>query len=226
MGVLKIKQPKLLKEFIWPTKMIRLTTDTFGPFAAFPQDAAQAASDPTVQHRKRPLMAMLEILKPSFKRSIHVHRDDGKTITVAASGLGSDGVFEFLQTLLTRPPCTSFKKEKPMKTSYFAKKTASADPNAVSIARWPPRWWTTGRRYIALAPSADLLKRSKAGLPWPEFVKEYQRDVLDKLDPAKVAADLGADAILLCWEKPGEDCHRRLVAEWLEKSLNIKVDEL
>ncbi len=117
-------------------------------------------------------------------------------------------------------------ERKTMKTSYFAKKTAATDPNAVSIARWPPRWWTTGRRYIALAPSADLLKRSKAGLPWPEFVKEYQRDVLDKLDPAKVLSDLGADAILLCWEKPGDDCHRHLVAEWLEKTLNIKVNEL
>jgi len=67
MGVLKTKQPKLLKEFIWPAKMIHIATDTFDPFAAFPQDAAQATSDPSVQHRKRPLMAMLEILKPTLK---------------------------------------------------------------------------------------------------------------------------------------------------------------
>ena len=113
-----------------------------------------------------------------------------------------------------------------MKTSYFGNKQASQDPNAVSIARWPPRWWGSRRRYIALAPSKDLLNRSKAGLPWPEYVKEYQRDILGKLDPAKVLADLGDGAILLCWEKPGEDCHRRLVAEWLEKSLDIKVPEL
>lgn len=113
-----------------------------------------------------------------------------------------------------------------MKTSYFGNKTATNDPQAVSIARWPPRWWASRLRYIALAPSIDLLKRSKAGLPWPEYVAEYQRDVLGKLDPAKVAADLGADAILLCWERPGEDCHRRLVAEWLEKHLNSKIPEL
>ena len=113
-----------------------------------------------------------------------------------------------------------------MKTSYFMHRSAAADRNAVSIARWPPRWWGSRRRYIALAPSADLLKRSKAGLPWPAYVAEYKRDVLSRLDPAKVAADLGPDAILLCWERPGEDCHRRLVAEWLEKSLNITVPEL
>lgn len=112
-----------------------------------------------------------------------------------------------------------------MKTSYFGNKAMTKDPQAVSIARYAPRWWGQGRRCIALAPSADLLKRSKAGLPWPEFVKEYQRDVLDKLNPAKVYADL-KDSIICCWEKPGEDCHRRLVAEWLEKALDIKVPEL
>ena len=112
-----------------------------------------------------------------------------------------------------------------MNTSYFANRNAAADPNAISIARWSPRWWK-GRRYIALAPSTGLLRLFRAGLPWDEFVKEFQRDVLDKLDPAKVFADLGPDAILLCWEKPGENCHRRLVAKWLKQSLDINVPEL
>jgi hypothetical protein len=120
-----------------------------------------------------------------------------------------------------------------MKTSYFGNRTATADPHAVSIARWPPRWWGTRKRYIVLAPSADLLKRSKAGLSWPEYVAEYQRDVLFKLNPMNVFSDLITDeeighgeVVLLCWEAPGEDCHRRLVAEWLEKSLNVKIPEL
>jgi len=112
-----------------------------------------------------------------------------------------------------------------MKTSYFANKTAASDPQAFSISRWPPRWWGSRRRYIALAPSADLLKRSKAGLPWLDYVEEYKRVVLANLDPAKVYADL-SDAILLCWERPGEDCHRRLVAEWIESSLGVKVPEM
>lgn len=113
-----------------------------------------------------------------------------------------------------------------MKTSYFGNKTASADPRAVSIARWPPRWWGSRRRYIALAPSADLLKRSRAGLSWPEYVAEYERDVLAKLEPERVFSDLGPDSILLCWEIPGEDCHRHLVSEWLENNLKIQVREL
>ena len=113
-----------------------------------------------------------------------------------------------------------------MKTSCFGNRSAAADPQAFSIARWPPRWWGPRRRYIALAPSADLLKRSRLALSWPEYVTEYNRDILAKLDPSTVYATLGADAILLCWESPGENCHRRLVAEWLEKALGIKIPEL
>jgi hypothetical protein len=30
---------------------------------------------------------------------------------------------------------------------------------------------------------------------------------------------------MLCWEAPGEFCHRRLVAEWLEGELGIQVPE-
>lgn len=113
-----------------------------------------------------------------------------------------------------------------MKTSYFRNRKAAESKDAVSIARCPPRWWGTRRRYIALAPSIDLLNRSKAGLPWPEFVTAYERDVLAKLDPSKVVSDLGGSSILICWEVPSEDCHRHLVAAWLEKNLNIKVLEL
>jgi hypothetical protein len=116
-----------------------------------------------------------------------------------------------------------------MNTSYFRNKAAAADPRAISIARWPPRWWGSRARYIALAPSIDLLKRSKAGFPWAAYVEEYKRDVLGKLDPARVYAELTSlysDPILMCWEVPGEDCHRLLVADWLENALKVKIPEL
>jgi len=70
---------------------------------------SHTASDPAVKRRKRPLIAMFEILKPSLKRSIHVRRDDGQTVAIATPGLGTDGVFELLQTLLAGPSCASLK---------------------------------------------------------------------------------------------------------------------
>lgn len=113
-----------------------------------------------------------------------------------------------------------------MRTSHFRNMPNIPNAQAISIARWPPRWWGNRRRFITLAPSIGLLNRTKAGLPWPDYVTEYNRDVLAKLDPTKVISDLGNDAVLLCWETPGDQCHRRLVAAWLEKALNIKVPEL
>jgi len=56
--------------------------------------------------------------------------------------------------------------------------------------------------------------------------REAYQKILDGLDPQEVFEDLREDAILLCWEAPGKFCHRRLVAEWLEKSLGVKVPEL
>ena len=111
-----------------------------------------------------------------------------------------------------------------MKTSYFGNKNVVADPAAVSIARWSPKWWGSRRRYISLAPSPSLLGRSKAGLPWQAYVEEYKREVLDRLDPKEVYEEL-KDSIVMCWEKPGEKCHRRLVAEWIENAVSVTVIE-
>jgi uncharacterized protein (DUF488 family) len=105
-----------------------------------------------------------------------------------------------------------------MQTSYFAK--TKNHQRAVSIARSSPRWFK-GRRYMQLAPPWSLVKMEDE----EEYTKEY-RKILDKLDPAMVLEDLGEGAILLCWEKAGEFCHRRLVAEWLEEHLGITVNEI
>lgn len=35
----------------------------------------------------------------------------------------------------------------------------------------------------------------------------------------------GNDVALVCYEKPGEFCHRRIVAEWLKKAAGIPVEE-
>lgn len=111
-----------------------------------------------------------------------------------------------------------------MQTSYFGNPIIKKDASAISIARFTPRWWGSGRRYIELAPSLNLLNRSRNGLPWEDYVWEYN-EMLSRRDPLKIWSDLG-DCILICYEKPGENCHRRLVAVWLENSLNVKIPEL
>ncbi|HEC91770.1 MAG TPA: hypothetical protein ENI51_02060 [Candidatus Atribacteria bacterium] len=106
-----------------------------------------------------------------------------------------------------------------MKTSNFRKN--GYHPLAVAISRTVPKWYK-GRRYLKLAPPWWLIKIKNP----QKFIEFYYRYVLNRLDPNTVYAELGQDAILLCWEEPGEFCHRRIVAQWLEEKLNIKIPEL
>jgi len=111
-----------------------------------------------------------------------------------------------------------------MQTSHFSR--SGSDPKAVAISRSQPQGWT-GRVYEPLAPSWRLVQEAKSGaIDEDEYIRRYREEVLSKLDPARVYADIGEDAILLCWERPGAFCHRRLVAEWFEEKLGVLVPEV
>ena len=92
---------------------------------------------------------------------------------------------------------------------------------AVAISRGIPRGWQ-GRRCKALAPPRDLIKIME-----PErFIPLYRAQVLDLLEPMKMIRDLGGDNfIMLCFEPPGEFCHRRVVAAWMRKHTGVLVEE-
>lgn len=108
-----------------------------------------------------------------------------------------------------------------MNTSYFAKYRRVT---GVNIAMKPPQGFA-GPSYPALFPKWSFLKKYKEDGNEADYAREYHAQVLGKLDPQKVYDDL-KDATLLCWERSGEFCHRRLAAEWLEKALGITVPEV
>ncbi len=106
-----------------------------------------------------------------------------------------------------------------MFTSYFANvKKLPTDLVPVSIARGSPRGFT-GRKELRLAPTWAMLKLTK-----PEYDAAFA-EILAKLDPSEIYRTLGEKAVLLCWEKPWDACHRRLVAEWLEAALSVEIPE-
>jgi hypothetical protein len=71
-----------------------------------------------------------------------------------------------------------------------------------------------------------MVKKSKSGeMTDEEFEREFKRCVLEKMDAREILEEIGDDAILLCWEKPGEFCHRTQVGEWLSRELGIEVKE-
>ena len=92
---------------------------------------------------------------------------------------------------------------------------------AIAISRGIPRGWQ-GRTYKPLAPAWPLVKLTN----YEQFIKLYRAQVLDRLDAMQVLQDLGGDNfLLLCWEAPGEFCHRLLVGAWLQKEVGVQVEE-
>ncbi|MDO8640243.1 MAG: hypothetical protein Q7R33_01755 [Nitrosarchaeum sp.] len=110
-----------------------------------------------------------------------------------------------------------------MQTSYFAK--SAKKPNAVSIAGKAPVWFT-GRQYKKLAPKYWFFQKYKEDGDVEFYKIQYQKEVLDKLDPKTVFMELGDNAVILCWEAPDKFCHRHLVAKWLSEKLGVIINEI
>jgi uncharacterized protein (DUF488 family) len=107
-----------------------------------------------------------------------------------------------------------------MKTSSFF--TYKGD-SGVCIALKAPAIFT-GERYPALCPKWSFLNKYFVDHDEAAYIAAYHEQVLDKLEPEKVWAELH-DKVLLCWEPAGKFCHRRLIAAWLEDKLGVVVEE-
>lgn len=113
-------------------------------------------------------------------------------------------------------------------TSYFGMKAKLEAEGIVpvSIALWKPKWYE-GLEYKKIAPKAFMLKGEYSQ---EEYVVFYNRFILDKLDVDEVIQDLerlgdGKDIALLCYEKPGDFCHRHLFADWVLNQTGWEIPE-
>ena len=118
-------------------------------------------------------------------------------------------------------------------TSYFAKVKELKElgyNNIVCVAGYAPMFYynTDGARFMpSLAPKSGWFWEWKNGhLPNEWYIQKYNETVLSKLDPNKVVEELGENAVMLCYEKPGDFCHRHLIAEWLMKNTGVTVEEV
>lgn len=112
-----------------------------------------------------------------------------------------------------------------MFTSNYARH--GTDRNAVAISAKPPPWYV-GVTYPILAPSWEIINGIKSGrLTQQQYTAEYLKLIKARgASPNRTLADLGNNAILLCYESPTEFCHRQIVACWIENELGIKVPEI
>ncbi len=112
-----------------------------------------------------------------------------------------------------------------IRTSYFAQlRKIKAMDGAVTVAvcRYLPDWYK-GAVYQKVAPCYDMLAGMKNADTREYFSKKYLTEVLGILEPGKVEKEIkdivvhrgGTFAVLLCFEKSSDFCHRHLVAAWL-----------
>ena len=108
-------------------------------------------------------------------------------------------------------------------TSYFAKlKSLPEGVIPISICGKAPDWYK-GLQYKKLAPKYDFFMKWKDNHNNDYYIKCFNEQVLDKLDPMRVYQELCSlaksdDIALICYEKPSDFCHRHLVADWLNKN--------
>lgn len=112
-------------------------------------------------------------------------------------------------------------------TSYFGNKKAldKAGIMVVSVARWQPRYCPVACVMLDVAPTVYMLKEATS----EQYDAEYQK-ILSRLDvPGFIKrleiASGGKDVALCCYEKPGEFCHRHVLAEYLTKQTGIEIEE-
>lgn len=110
-------------------------------------------------------------------------------------------------------------------TSYFAKlKSLPENIIPISICSKAPDWYK-GLQYKKLAPKYEFFIEWKKNHDNDYYIKCFNEQVLDKLDPVDVILDFSrmiygfnvgeVDICLICYEKPEDFCHRHLVAKWL-----------
>ncbi|ECF2938623.1 hypothetical protein ZD68_06215 [Salmonella enterica subsp. enterica serovar Brandenburg] len=110
-----------------------------------------------------------------------------------------------------------------MKTSCFS---IYRGEGRICIARYAPRNTPAGyHTFRKLAPGNWFNSVSTS-----RYIELYEHEVLAKLDPERTWNELhllagNAEPVLLCWERPGEFCHRQLVARWFQRELGIAVEE-
>jgi len=118
-------------------------------------------------------------------------------------------------------------------TGYFYKLNEYLDAGLIpiSIAGRCPDYYT-GLQYRKLAPKYSFFIAYKNKyITSDQYKDRYNEEILNKLDKKEVLKDLhdlvgdaskNSDIILLCYEKPGDFCHRRLVAKWLSDLYTIQ----
>jgi hypothetical protein len=111
-----------------------------------------------------------------------------------------------------------------MQTSYFGYVAHLPLSQVVSIARGFPKYFSP--EFCAKIPQAEELAPSwgmvQRGYTYDEYVSFLKRHGVT----AQAVWSRYSDKIMLCHEKDGTHCHRRMLALWLERELGVSIKEV
>lgn len=112
-------------------------------------------------------------------------------------------------------------------TSYFGNIRNIKDMEFISIARYSPYWFKKFKCTccIKLAPSSTLLyKYKRLKISKDEYTKIYIKQLQSTISNIETLIEYfhnkQNNICLLCYEKPTDFCHRRILANWIN-SFNI-----
>lgn len=104
------------------------------------------------------------------------------------------------------------------------------NPNAIGISFILPSNFD-GKSMAKLAPTVGMISKIKSWVQEGEYSeKEYVENYINILEERGITAqglvdELPDGAILLCYEMPGEFCHRRVLADWIYNETGVLVEE-
>jgi uncharacterized protein YeaO (DUF488 family) len=115
-------------------------------------------------------------------------------------------------------------------TSYYAnhRKWAEHLLTEYQISNTKPKWWSFDIAKIdELIPPWALVDGYKKGTVTE---KQFETAYTEQLNASGINSQylskllVTEDILLLCWEKPGQFCHRHILREWLNSN-NCKCEE-
>lgn len=111
-------------------------------------------------------------------------------------------------------------------TSYFANRKIPKNIVRIAVCLYPPKWYH-GPQMRDVTPSYSILKMSKGQ---EDYTQRYKSEILARLNTQNVLRNIntisnGQDAVLLCFEKPEDFCHRHILAEWLTNNTDQTITE-
>lgn len=109
-------------------------------------------------------------------------------------------------------------------TSNYAKSGTYHLSYAISVK--PPEWYK-GKHFKLLAPTWDLvINYKKQNITKEQYSNLYIELLLKRNITAEyIIETLPNGARLLCYESPGDFCHRRVLAKWIEKQTGFIIPE-